>query len=285
MKACRAVAGAPSTVTARSPNTALPGDRPRISTSQRAGKPTTTAATPTMARTMPAEPPITRFTMRSSAKSTASWMSASMVRAMAREAMPAVSKSSTTASGVTMPRGFMAIRWLRYRRPPRAAWPTTSRGRRPLHHQQRGQLAPTRAADGGGGPRSRATGSREGRRARAALPASVHEPVARSNATGRSGPDRSPHPPGGQRSGRAVRHSIAVLGGGRPVLHHQLPGRGVARAAVRGGIGVAPVRPGRPDGRVAGRVRRGPRCRGPGRAPRGLRGGRLRGVLLVGAGG
>ena len=40
-------------------------------------------------------------------------------RAMARDAMPAVSKSSTTASGVTMPRGLVAIRSLRYRRPPR----------------------------------------------------------------------------------------------------------------------------------------------------------------------
>src|SRR5829696_2814104 len=77
-----------------------------------------------MASTIPAEPEIARPTIRSRAKRTATWMAASIVRAIARDAMPAVSKSSTTASGVTIPRGVVAIRWLRYRRPPRAAWPT-----------------------------------------------------------------------------------------------------------------------------------------------------------------
>ena len=42
--------------------------------------------------------------------------------------------------------------------------------------------------------------------------------------------------------------------------------------------------PGDPHGRVAGALRRRPRGVGAGRAPRGLRGGGLRGVLLLGAG-
>src|SRR5687767_3842853 len=62
-----------------------------------------------MAVTTPALPG--RLTARRRrAKRATAWMSASSTRARARDAMPAVSKSSTTASGVTMPRGVVAIR-------------------------------------------------------------------------------------------------------------------------------------------------------------------------------
>ena len=181
----------------------------------------------------------------------------------------------------------MAIAWLRYRRPPATGVADTSRGHRPLHHQQPGQLAPPRAAHrrtAGSGARLR---SRRGRRARAALPAGVHPPVARPHAAGRPGPDRPPHPPGGQ----------------RPAACSTAPGRGRspgvarffttsfpaavwhARRFVRRAARCSCSCPRVLMGVWLAAVGRRPRGLGPRRAARGLRGGRLRGVLLVGAGG
>src|SRR5687767_6071815 len=63
-----------------------------------------------MAVTTPALPGRLTARRRTARRATA-WISASSTRASARDAMPAVSKSSTTASGVTMPRGVVAI-WM-----------------------------------------------------------------------------------------------------------------------------------------------------------------------------
>ena len=75
------------------------------------------------------------------------------------------------------------------------------------------------------------------------------------------------------------------LARGGPVLHHQLPGRRVARPAVRPGRGGPAAPPGGHGRRVARSLRRRPRGLGARRRPAGLRGGGLRGLLLLGPGG
>ena len=61
-----------------------------------------------------------------SASRIAPWISASISFATPRDARPASSKSSTTASGVTMPAGLRATAWLRYRRARRPPLPAPS---------------------------------------------------------------------------------------------------------------------------------------------------------------
>ena len=136
---------------------------------------------------------------RAARTAAATWMSASSSRAMARDAMPAVSKSSTTASGVTMPRGVDGHRWLRYRRPPRAAWPTPPVDVDRFITSHQASWAPTRAAHRGRGRRRGSTPPGRGGRAGAAVPASVDPPVPRADAAGRPGAGRPAHPPGRQR--------------------------------------------------------------------------------------
>ena len=126
MKAWRDASGAPSTVTTRRPNAIFPGERPRSTASHSTGYPNSTSATPTTTAMTPAVPGTRSPTRMASAKRTAPWISVSISFATPRDARPASSKSSTTASGVTMPAGLRATASLRYRRARRPPFPAPS---------------------------------------------------------------------------------------------------------------------------------------------------------------
>ena len=201
--------------------------------------------------------------------------------------MPAVSNSSTTASGVTMPRGLRAIWVATVPAATRAAWPTllvdvdrfiTTNQASWSRLEQLTAAARLPSAPAAAG---------RGRRARAALPAGVRR-TCPTPAPSTPTPRWSPASPGWSPASGGVLYGTRsrVAAGRRPLLHHELPGRGVARP---------PLRASRPRSlllvpAVAGRRRGWPQsdaaleASAPDAAARGLRGGGLRGVLLVGAG-
>ncbi len=161
-----------------------------------------------------------------------------------------------------------------------------SRGHRPLHHQQPGQLAPARAADRGGGRSGARLRPGRGRRARAALPAGVHPPLAR--------PHRSSADPAlVARLTRLVADARAACSTARargrwPGSAASSPRASRPRCGTRGGSCSCPrsscSSPPSLMGAWLARSDAALEAAAPDAAAGGLRRGRLRGVLLVGAG-
>ena len=131
----------------------------------------------------------------------------------------------------------------------------------------------------------RAARTRRGRRARAALPAGVHPPVARPHPAGRSGARRAPHPAGRRRPGRALRHPLPLAGRRSPASS---PPASRPRCGTPAGSWWSArcccSCPAILMGTWLARSDAALEAVGAGRAPRGLRGGGLRGVLLLGPG-
>ena len=196
------------------------------------------------------------------------------------DAMPAVSNSNTTASGVTIPRWVVAIGSLRYRRRPTPAPAGDRRGRRPLHRPQPGQLDPPRGADAR--LRRRSLDPRPGRRARAALPAHVGPPVARPHRAGRPGAGGAPHPPRRHRGRSALRHPVPLGGRVSPASSPRASRRrcGTPRRFV-GAAALLLLVPAFVMGAWLANSDAALDASGPDAAAGGLRRGRLRGVLLL----
>ena len=209
-----------------------------------------------------------------------------MARASPREPMPAVSNSSTTASGVTMPRGLRAI-WV-------ATVPAaTSRGvADPAVDVDR--FITTNQASWSRLEQLTGAGRRRGARLR---PAEVDELVQlyqRASTHLSHARTQQADPALVARLTRLVAASGGVLYGTReplavrprPLLHHELPGRGVARAAASSRCRAALLLvPAVLVGVWLAQSDKALEASAPGGAPRGVRGGGLRGVLLVVAGG
>src|SRR4051812_14680758 len=108
--------------------------------------------------------------------------STSMACASDRDATPAVSNSSTTASGVTMPRTWVVATAVY------GTWQIHGLG--PLHRAQRRRVAPSgRAVVSRQTIGTAGAGAVGGRRARRALPAHVGAALPRSHVLRRPGPD------------------------------------------------------------------------------------------------
>ena len=98
--------GPPSIVSTRRPSAAFPAVRPRVATSDTIGYPNTITVIPTTTSTMPVVPKPeldeTMATINTKTQIAVAMIVQSISVARIRDPIPAVSKSRTTASGVTM---------------------------------------------------------------------------------------------------------------------------------------------------------------------------------------
>src|ERR687887_225420 len=218
---------------------------------------TATAATPT---TMPV--PTTSRSIRN---------------ARIREPTLAVWNSSATASGVT----------IRVGKPcaivPRSLLESAG-GHRPLRRRQHAGVEPAGRADRPVPAGRRPAVRRRAGRAGPALPTGRRPPLLRANLLQRPGPRRQAVGAGRTVGGGDLRYPAAHPAGPRPLPHHHLPRRDLARPLVRARLHRALGDPRRGARHLDRQLDRRPGGGRPARGPRGVRQPRLSRLLQLRAG-